>query len=62
MYASQRGGRDERQARTRFSFCDDDTTSLEDCFELVEVEITVGGARCRARRYDSLFHGKLDDE
>ena len=57
-----RDGTDGRQARTRFSLGDDDPTALEDCFQLVEVEITVGGARSSACRYDGFFDGKLDDE
>ena len=57
-----RGGRDGRPIRTRFSFRDDDTTTVEDCFELVEVEITVGRARCSASGYDGFFDGQLDDE
>lgn len=56
------GRRDRRQVRARFSFRDDDTAPLENCFELVQVKITVGGARCSACRYDSFLGGKLNDE
>lgn len=61
-YARVRGRRDGRPVHTGFSFCDDDTTSLEDRFELVEVEVTVCGARSSACRYDGFFDGQLYDE
>lgn len=60
--ARVRGRRDGREAHTRFSFCDDDTTSFEDGFELVKVEITVCGARCSSCGYDGLFDGQLDND
>ena len=57
-----RRGKDGRPVRTRFSFRDDDTTTVEDCFELVEVEITVSRARCSPSGNDGFFDGQLDDE
>ena len=57
-----KGARGGRQVRTGFSFRDDDTTPLEDCFELVEVEIAVGGPGCGACGYDGFFDGELYDE
>lgn len=62
VYAPVREERTARQVRTWFSLCDDDTTSVEDGFQLVEVEIAVGGARSCASGYYGFFDGKLDDE
>ena len=62
VYAPVREERTARQVRTWFSLCDDDTASVEDGFQLVEVEIAVGGARSCASGYYGFFDGKLDDE
>lgn len=62
VHARVERGKDRKQVPTRFSFCDDDTTTLQDCFEFVQVEITVSRSSCGACRYDGFLYGKLDNE
>jgi hypothetical protein len=46
--------------RTRFSFSDDDVTSVEDVFELFEIKITIRGTRGSSCWYDCFLDSQLN--
>ena len=47
---------------TRFPLSDDHPTAVQDFFQLLQLEVSVGLVVRRARRYQRLLDGELDDK
>lgn len=59
MFQGKHSGRKYSKvgARTRLTLSNDHSTAVQNCFKLIQVNVTVGGTSRRASRYNRFFDG-----